>query len=389
MHMTSRVSRLKALVGAGALAAGCCGLAGLAAPAGAQSSTLYVSTSGTDSATCGAQASPCATVDQAITNAAAGDMISVGPGEYHQQVVVTKPVTLQSHFATIDASGLSTGSGQTMDAAGIEVLGSASGSKVAGFTVTGAYGEGILVLGASHVTVQDNTVRGNDLGTPSTTSYLECQPQGRVPGDCGEGIHLMSSTDSMVIGNRVEDNSGGILVTDEIGPSTGNDIAWNYVAGNLWDCGITVASHSTTAVDTSGQLAPTKGGDYGNRITNNRVIANGVLGDGAGILFAAAASGGASYDNFVGGNTIMGNGMSGVTIHAHAPRQDVSGNTIVWNTIGTNNVSGDPDAKDFATTGVLVFSAVPTVTVSVTMAHNAISGNAKAIWTTSNVVVKA
>lgn len=391
MSDVSRTHRLKALACAGALAVGCSALAALApvASADAQSSTLYVSTAGTDSATCGAQSSPCATVDQAIANAASGDTISVGSGVYHEQVVVTKALTLQSHFATVDASGLQSGSGSKLDAAGIEVLPSASGSVVAGFTVSGAYGEGILVLDASHVTVQNNTVRGNDLGTPATTGYLECQPQGQIPGDCGEGIHLMSATDSTVLGNRVEDNSGGVLMTDELGPAHGNRIEWNYVAANLWDCGITVPSHSTTAVSSSGQLQPSKGGVYDNRITNNRVFDNGVLGDGAGILFAAAAPGGASYDNFVGGNTIIGNGQAGITIHAHAPQQYVSGNVIEWNRIGTNNVTGDPSAKVFTTTGVLVFSAVPSVRVTVTLAHNWIGGNAQAVWTTSNVTVKS
>lgn len=199
----------------------------------------------------------------------------------------------------------------------------------------------------------------------------------------------MSATDSTVVGNRVTDNSGGILVTDELGPASGNSVMWNYVAANLWDCGITIPSHSTTAVSTTGQLQPTKGGVYGNRVTNNLVIDNGVLGAGAGVLLAAAAPGGASYDNVIEGNTIYGNGQAGVTMHAHAPRQDISGNVVEWNRIGTNNVSGDSDAKVYATTGVLVFSALPSVGVTVTIAHNHISGDTNQVWTTPNVTVKA
>ena len=58
------------------------------------------------------------------------------------------------------------------------LTGKASGSSVEGFTVRGAFGEGILVLGLSHVRIHDNTVKGNDLGTPATTTYLECHPRG-------------------------------------------------------------------------------------------------------------------------------------------------------------------------------------------------------------------
>ena len=49
---------------------------------------------------------------------------------------------------------------------------------------------------------------------------MECQAAGEVPGDCGEGIHLMSVADSTVAGNYVTGNSGGILLTDEFGPTT-------------------------------------------------------------------------------------------------------------------------------------------------------------------------
>jgi hypothetical protein len=74
-------------------------------------------------------------------------------------------------------------------------------------------------------------------------------------------------------------------------------------------------------------------------------------------------------------------------MHAHAPNQDISGNTVTFNDIGTNNLGGDPDAGVTATTGVLVFSAVPSVTVTVTISHNFIHGNVNPIWTSPNVTV--
>ena len=47
------------------------------------------------------------------------------------------------------------------------------------------------------------------------------------------------------------------------------------------------------------------------------VTNNGGEGEGAGVLFANASAGTASYDNLVQGNYIAGNGLSGVTMHAH------------------------------------------------------------------------
>jgi hypothetical protein len=115
------------------------------------------------------------------------------------------------------------------------------------------------------------------------------------------------------------------------------------------------------------------------------VTNNGGLGEGAGVLFANAQAGTGSYDNLVEGNYIAGNGLSGVTMHAHTigPGQfeDLSGNTIVNNVIGRNNLDGDTldgSQSDLLPTGVLVFSA--TVPVSVTISHNVIFNNHYGIW---------
>lgn len=388
---THTISMAAALSGALALAGS---FSIVSSPAGAQtrlasaSSVVYVSASSRASAaTCGTAQAPCKTITEGIARAKAGDTVRVGPGVYKEQVLVVMPLHLIGTNAVVNATGLSQGSGTTMDAAGIVVAPSASGSSVQGFSVHGAFGEGILVAGASHVTITGNTVSGNDLGNPKTTKYLECQAQGQVPGDCGEGIHLMSTKDSVVANNTVTGNSGGILVSDELGAASGNRIVHNYVADNLWDCGITLPSHSTEAVGANGALQPSKGGVFGNVVANNTVIGNGTLGDGAGILIAAAAPGGASYDNRIVGNVIEGNGMAGITIHAHAPHQDVSDNVLIANTIGANNLVGDPDAKVFVTTGIVVFSAGPAV--SEVMRDNHITNNAQARWTTSNVKISA
>ena len=105
------------------------------------------------------------------------------------------------------------------------------------------------------------------------------------------------------------------------------------------------------------------------------------------MLFANAGPGTASYDNRVEGNYIAGNGLSGVTMHAHTigkgQFEDLSGNVIVGNSIGKNNLDGDTlDApaspEDLKTTGVLVFSGGTPITV--TIARNIIFDNSIGIW---------
>ena len=48
-------------------------------------------------------------------------------------------------------------------------------------------------------------------------------------------------------------------------------------------------------------------GVYDNVIRDNRITDNGLQGEGAGVLFANAGPGTASYDNRVEGNFISGN----------------------------------------------------------------------------------
>ena len=119
------------------------------------------------------------------------------------------------------------------------------------------------------------------------------------------------------------------------------------------------------------------------------------------MLFANATAGTASYDNVVRGNYLAGNELSGVTMHAHTlmPGQfeDLSGNDVYDNVIGTNNVGspeagpGDsldgPPATDPDTTGVLVFSAG--VPLQVDVSHNVIFNDTNGIWLGINGNVSA
>jgi parallel beta-helix repeat protein len=305
------------------------------------------------------------TIGAAIAAASAGDTVVVCPGVYAEDVVVPagKPLTLDGvGDPIVDASGFDNG---------IQVL--ASGSTVDGFTVGYATGEGILVgprIGAGgtfldgaatldHVTIDDNTVIGNDRGNPTgaplpqppdagSSDYVQCDanPKTNDPGDCGEGIHLMSVEDSAVTNNTVTSNSGGILLTDENGPDDGNTIASNNVSDNALDCGITVAGHHVGTPLGGGNFSavpPAVGGVYDNSIRGNQADENGILGQGAGILLATGVPGGAVYDNTIQNNTATGNGLAGVTVHGHSGGENLNGNVVVHNTLGTNDIDGDPD----------------------------------------------
>jgi parallel beta-helix repeat protein len=309
----------------------------MTAAAGAAGTTRYVSPTGTDAGDC--TASPCRTITYAVGQANAGDTISVAAGTYAESVSVTKTLTLIGHDATIDAAG------QTSPPNAIVISGAdAAGTLVSGFTVENAGLEGIFAVQTSNITIANNRVLDNDAYGPFNPL---CADQ---PDDCGEAIHLQSVTDSTVSGNLVQDNVGGILLTDEDGPTSGNTISGNAVLDNTLDCGITLASHHFSLVAAA---APDVAGVYENQVLHNTSNGNGA----AGIGVFAGPPGAAAWGNVVSGNTAMNNGGAGLMIHSHTPFQYVNDNVLVNNTLARNGIDEDNPFDD-APTAISVFSAV-------------------------------
>jgi nitrous oxidase accessory protein NosD len=346
------------------------------------------------------------TIQSAVNAAPAGGTVVVCAGTYREQVVVAKPLSLRGQHAVIDEAGVIPGFKITLPGLGTATIFAgvvmvSSRVTITGFKVTNAQGEGILAAGLGRtitgLNISGNAVVHNDLGggVPPKSPYFQCAAQGQVPGDCGEGVHFAGGVAySTIRGNFIANNSGGILLSDDVGPTHNNLIADNTVTGNTADCGITVPGHNPMALNAKGKPQPQVAGVYKNVIKNNAVTNNGVKGEGAGVLFANAGPGTASYDNLVQGNYIAGNGQSGVTMHAHTIAkgqfEDLNGNVIVSNAIGKNNLDGDtldgPPVTDPHTTGVLVFSGGTRVWVVI--AHNHIFNNSIGIWL-SKVVTAA
>lgn len=333
-----------------------CAAAGTLAPAtAAGSNNFFVSPTGSDSGACTA-AAPCATIGHAVSMAGAGDTVLVRRGVYHEDVAIAVGLTLRGvGMPTIDASGLDNG---------ILISGDgAAGAAVMGFTVENATFEGILVRQTHDVTIENNVVKNNDQGIflPPEQQAGECVANGPIPGDCGEGLHLWSVTNSAVERNWIGNNAGGILMTDESGPTAFNVIDGNIVVDNRFDCGITIAGHNPAAAP-GGVPDPGAGGIYNNIVSHNHADRNGVAGEGAGILLAGGPPGTGVYNNQIVENEASGNGLAGLTLHSHAPGQDLNGNVIIGNRFSNNNLDGDFDFSPFTdsqTTGIFLASATP------------------------------
>jgi parallel beta-helix repeat protein len=334
---------------------------------GGRSHVLWASPSGGQGACTRWQ--PCS-LSGAVSRAAPGDTVIALPGVYRGGIVLAKTVNLRGEHAVIDAASAANGNGVQITGPG------GSGSSVEGFTIKDAEFEGILV-GTAPVatTTMDGTpatggqpvsnvkITGNVLlhnGTGFGSNAGQCFSTPNAPGDCGETIHLVAVTDSVVEGNQVIDNIGGILLTDEFGPTSGNVIRDNRAIDNTHDCGITLAGHGTAVNPATGQPTGTAG-VFDNRVIDNVAISNGVAGQGAGILMGGGAPFAGVYDNVIRGNTAIGNGLAGITLHQHFAG-DLNGNVIERNFVSNDNLDGDFDfgaAQATQTTGILVAGGLP------------------------------
>ena len=372
-HVARKVRLVATIAVTGALAATLL-TAPTVATAGHHQHLVVAAGHGSDANPCTAHR-PCATIGHAIDVASPGATIDVRRGTYHEQVNITRRLTLNGQHAVIDATG-QTGGMAPLSFGGIVGYGllvygqDASGTVVRGFTVQHAIGEGILAGDTSHIRIDHNTVRWNDTGV-GTDQTAECQDMGNVPGDCGEGLHFSGVTWSKMTHNTVENNVGGILITDELGPSAHNLISHNVSRNNAEDCGITLPSHNGAAM-----TDPSLGGVYDNVISHNVSEHNG----GAGVGMFAPFPGTASYNNQVIDNRLSDNGEAGVAIHAHDVFMNVSGNVIRGNRISGNGI--DPDSGSGHPTGIALFSMV--VPVSVTVADNHIDHEYWGIFTSGS-----
>lgn len=320
------------------------------------------------------------TIQAAIDAAAAGDTINVAAGMFNENLLIQKPITLQG----AGAGSTILNANDALPKEGIIVQGVTSGSTaISGFTIQNSALSGVLIWDSSNVTVQNNVVQGNDknLKIPTVPSQ---QPScaGAFPfdqDDCGEAIHLRGASNSQILNNTVQNNAGGILLTDETGATHDNTIDGNTVINNILDCGITLAAHPSKIIPPSSPNGRPSfvpgGGVFNNQVTNNTSNGNGA----AGIGVFASVPGTAAYNNLVKGNTINNNGIAGVSLHSHAPGQNLDGNQIIDNTIGMNNLHGDTDTGDFQTTGIGIMGAVVPVKNTV-ITGNTITGNEIGIW---------
>ncbi len=344
-------------------------ITGLAAVSGMQASAATLCVNQNPQSGC-----PYTTIGAAVAAAASGDTINVAPGRYAEDVHIIQPVSLigaGAQWTIINAKGLSNGifidgiNGAATITPGANTLTSVT---VTGFTVQNANFEGILALNASNVTLWSNLVAGNDRALDVANSLCPGIPafETQEGDDCGEGIHLIAVDHSTIANNTAQNNAGGILLSDETGPTNANVIQQNLARDNVFDCGITLASHMPAPI--TGSPLPPPFGVFDNTVANNKATGNGTAAPGgAGVGLYAPGPLNATYGNVVVGNSLTKNGLPGVAIHNHAPTNNIklSDNVVTGNTISGNGP--DPDVPTSVPTGISLLGVSPVTGTLITL----------------------
>jgi hypothetical protein len=296
-------------------------------------------------------------IQDAIEGVRLGGKVVVCPGTYAGSVTVDRRVRLVGYGATIDASD---------QAYGIGI--SAGYVTVRGFHVTNANdpngpADGIITAGfgpagpvaADHARIIDNVLTGN----------------------LGAGIDLNSTSWSVAWNNVSNENGIGVNVADDLGqPAAHNVIANNQTNRNFGGCGIALADHTGAGV-TNNLVLHNVGNDNG-LSTPTAPDASA----GSGVILASPIPGGVVRDNKVIGNEFSGNGHGGVVVHAHAPGSDFSGNAVLFNRIGTNNLR--TDSHDLEKTGIYLGSVDP---LTIEVAGNVIGPDHYGVFTAGPVTL--
>jgi hypothetical protein len=265
-------------------------------------------TTGNDTTNCTVQATPCATIGYALTQAEAGEMVWVTAGTYLETLDVFRDVTLQGGYI-INGSNWLPYSGETIiDANGADL------------SVVNIYPD-------THVFLESFTIQGGDLSS-----------------EWGGGVFINQAT--VVISNTVVQNNhapygGGILI--EPSPLASLTLINSAVlsnTSNLGGAGVVStggAAITLERVEVRGNVTQGAGGGLrvsGSLTMTGSIVANNTaIGNGGGIDASAPGSTLAISDSQIVENTTINEG-GGIFVSTPPNHLTLTNSAIISNTAG-------------------------------------------------------
>jgi hypothetical protein len=192
--------------------------------------TLYVATTGADTAGCGTTPSTaCATVNAAIGNAVAGDTVKVEAGHYNQTVTIDKPIRLVGSgtgSTTLDGSGIDS-SGPNY---GVVYVGTTGGAvEVTGFTITNPFPDAYTGGEPEVVALADTNAADSVVITRNVIS--EGSADAAADTDFPIGIDTFKNAATTTIShNTISGTYQGALLEDNGPASFANNKVKNLIA---------------------------------------------------------------------------------------------------------------------------------------------------------------
>jgi parallel beta-helix repeat protein len=358
----------------------------MAAPVRAQS-TLYVDDDNCPGPGSGSPDDPFCRIQDAIAGASGGDLISVAPGLYVENVsYLGKAVSVES----TDGPAATTIQAEQSDRVVQFISGEGPASVLDGFTITGGAG-GIACAGSSP-RIENCIITGNNADTGAgihchngSPVIEDCLIHSNVAGIIGGGINCNAGSDPMITGCTISDNTasngGGMYIVNGSSPTISQcTISENTVTDS--GGGIVSAGPGTlpTIVDcvVSGNSAAAAagiscGGGSDPLIVNSIIEANVASQVGGGVLCNDSAptiancliSGNTASFNGAGvynwsnggpllvGCTIAGNSTNnGGGVYSGSGSYPVLANCIVWDN------SGGAIRQDASSATIVTFSDI-------------------------------
>lgn len=171
------------------------------------------------------------TIQEAVNAAGSGDTVYVGDGTYRENVIISKPVTLQSR----------NGAGKTVITPsnkryGIITINAVDGAAISGFTVKGSDVSGITLVNARHSRISGNNSSGNGIGISLDHSNGNVITENTTGGNEVYGIYLTYSSGNEMNANTSNRNADkGFFLSN----SDDNRLRGNNANLNTWN-GITI-----------------------------------------------------------------------------------------------------------------------------------------------------
>lgn len=179
------------------------------------------------------------TIQDAIENALPGDTVLVKQGNYNENIVLAKPVTIKSDK----------GPGATIVKASnpsepvFKVL-NVSGAAIIGFTATGSKDSGIYLQNSNNGVIQNNKTIENRNGISLYSSNHNTLMDNVASKNELSGIYLELSNNNTLEKNTADSNKEkGIFLNT----SNSNELVYNSASLNAWN-GITLWSSNNNTV---------------------------------------------------------------------------------------------------------------------------------------------